>query len=48
MEESKCLVPDVVETVDFSGDTLTVVLVEGKAFVALRPVSQFLGLEWSG
>ena len=48
MGERKLLVPDAVETVDFYGDPLIIALVAGKAYVALRPVANFLGLEWTG
>lgn len=46
MGERKLLVPDAVETVDFYGDPLIIALVAGKAYVALRPVANFLDLAW--
>ena len=45
--EEKALVPTTIQEVDFYGDPLTVALVNDAAYVAIKPISDFLGLEWS-
>lgn len=47
MESSKALVPSDTREVDFYGDLLTVGIVEETAYVALRPITDFLGLAWA-
>lgn len=42
------LAPQDVREVNFYGDLLTVVLVEGMPYVAVRPITDFLGVEWTG
>src|SRR5690242_17125112 len=37
-----------VREIDFYGDALTVVLVAGLPYVTIRPITDFLGVEWSG
>ncbi len=41
------LVPSVVREVMFDGDVLLVAMVGNVPYVALRPIAEFLGLEWS-
>ncbi|SRR6266550_279194 len=47
MESSKALVPSDTREIDFYGDLLTVGIVEETAYVALRPITDFLGLAWA-
>jgi len=44
--EEKALVPTSTQEIDFYGDLLTVALVGDRGYVAVRPVTDFLGLEW--
>src|SRR5215467_12222802 len=41
------LVPRIVREVTFYGDVLLVALVGDVPYVALRPISDFIGLDWS-
>lgn len=41
------LIPSVVREVLFEGDELLIAMVDGVPYVALRPIAEFLGLEWS-
>src|SRR5579872_357009 len=45
--EEQALVPTTTHEVDFYGDLITVAIVNDMAYVALRPITDFLGLEWS-
>lgn len=45
--EEQALVPTTMHRVDFYGDMITVSIFEDTAYVALRPITDFLGLEWS-
>jgi hypothetical protein len=47
MESSKALVPSDTREIDFYGDLLTVGIAEETAYVALRPITDFLGLAWA-
>ncbi len=46
-ERAVMLVPQEVREVDFYGDVLLVALVNDIAYVALRPIVEFLGIEWA-
>lgn len=46
-EKLTALVPSVVREVMFEGDVLFVAMVGNTPYVALRPIAEFLGLEWS-
>ncbi len=46
-DKSTALVPSVVREVLFDGDVLLVAMVGNTPYVALRPIAEFLGLEWS-
>lgn len=48
MGEETALVPRAERTVDFYGDNISVALVDDEIYVPLRPVSEFLGLQWNG
>jgi hypothetical protein len=37
-----------VREVDFYGDSLTIVLVDNVPYVVVRPIADFLGVEWTG
>jgi len=45
--EEKALVPTTTQEVDFYGDLLTVALANEVPYIAIRPITDFLGLEWS-
>jgi len=45
--EERALVPTTTQEVDFYGDLITVAIVDDTAYVALRPITDFLGIEWS-
>jgi P22_AR N-terminal domain/HNH endonuclease len=47
MHESRALIPETFREIDFYDDTLVIALVRTKAFVALRPIAGYLGLDWS-
>ncbi len=42
------LVPRAERAVDFYGDTIPVAIVGDEAYVPLRQITDFLGLNWSG
>jgi len=46
-DKSTALVPSIVREVLFEGDVLFVAMVGNIPYVALRPIAEFLGLEWS-
>jgi hypothetical protein len=48
MEEETALVPRAERTVDFYGDSISVALIDDEIYVPLRPVSEYLGLQWNG
>src|SRR3954452_7181744 len=52
MPEEKALVPVEEQTVDFYGDAITAALVEvdgnTSMYVPIKPISDYLGLAWSG
>lgn len=47
-EEAVALIPRAERDVDFYGDAIPVAVVGDEAFVPLRQISDFLGLNWSG
>ncbi len=42
------LVPRAERTVDFYGDPIPVAVVDAEAFIPLRMITDYLGLNWSG
>lgn len=46
-DKSVVLVPSIVREIDFYGDLLLMALVGDIPYVALRPIADFLGLDWS-
>jgi hypothetical protein len=48
MGEETALVPRAEKSVDFYGDKISVALVGEEIYVPLRPVSEYLGLQWNG
>lgn len=46
--EEQALVPTSTQEVDFYGDLLTVATVNNVPYVAIKPISDYLGLRWSG
>lgn len=44
--EDKALVPTTTQEIDFYGDLLTVAIVNDTAYVALKPITDFLGVDW--
>ena len=46
--ESIALVPRAERTVDFYGDVIPVAVVDDEAYIPLRQIADFLGLNWSG
>lgn len=48
MADKRERIPEWQRKIDFEGDALTVAMVEGIAYVALRPMVDSLGLDWSG
>jgi hypothetical protein len=48
MDEETALVPRAERTVDFYGDSISVALIDDEIYVPLRPVSEYLGLQWNG
>src|SRR5579859_770027 len=48
MNEKHILVPEAFREIDFYGDLLLVALIGTEAYVALRPIVEYLGLDWSG
>ena len=47
MGTEKGLVPHRLQEVNFYDDTLAVAVVDDAAYIALRPIADYLGLEWS-
>jgi P22_AR N-terminal domain len=45
--EEKALVPTTTQEVDFYGDLLTVALANETPYVAIKPITDFLGLDWA-
>jgi len=45
--EEKALVPTTTHEVDFYGDLLLVAMVDNTPYVAIRPITDFLGVDWS-
>lgn len=41
------LMPQEVREIDFYGDTLLIALVDGVPYVALHPIADFLGIDWT-
>lgn len=48
MSQSRALVPADTRAVDFYGDELRVFILEGEAYVPLRPICDYLGVSWNG
>ncbi len=47
MNEEQALVPQALREVNFYGDHLAIAIISNEAFVALRPIVEYLGLAWS-
>lgn len=47
VDKSSALIPSVVREINFYGDVLLIAMIGNTPFVALRPIADFLGLEWS-
>jgi len=45
--EEKALVPTTTQEVDFYGDLLTVALANETPYIAIKPITDFLGLDWA-
>jgi antirepressor protein len=45
--EEKALVPTTTHEIDFYGDLLTVVTIGDTPYVAIKPITDFLGLDWA-
>jgi len=48
MSQDKALIPTEQRSIDFYGDELIVVTLEGQPYIPIRPICDFLGLSWSG
>src|SRR6266567_1470830 len=46
MSEEQALVPQTLREVNFYGDSLPIAVVNNEAFVALRPIVEYLGMSW--
>jgi hypothetical protein len=46
MENSQALVPQAVKEIEFYGDAIQIAIVNGAAYIALRPLTEHLGMEW--
>lgn len=46
MSEEEAFVPQTLREVNFYGDDLAIAIVSNEAFVALRPIVEYLGLAW--
>jgi hypothetical protein len=46
MSEEQTLVPQTLREVNFYGDSLPIAVVNTEAFVALRPIVEYLGMSW--
>ena len=47
MSEEQHLVPRALREIDFYHDKLIIALVDNEAYVALRPITEYLDLDWS-
>lgn len=47
MAKENALVPHDEQFVDFYGDRINLVIIDGEPFVPLRPINDFIGLAWS-
>ena len=48
MSQDKALIPSEQRTIDFYGDELIVVSLEGRPYIPIAPLCDFLGVSWSG
>lgn len=48
MSQDKAIVPTEQRSIDFYGDELIVISLEGEPYIPIRPICDFLGLSWSG
>jgi hypothetical protein len=48
MNKDKALIPTEQKSVEFYGDELIAVLLDGEPYVPIRPLCDYLGLSWSG
>lgn len=48
MSKDKALIPTEQRSVEFYGDELIAVLLDGEPYVPIRPLCDYLGLSWSG
>lgn len=48
MSQDKALIPIEQRSIDFYGDELIVVSLEGQPYVPIAPICDFLGVSWSG
>lgn len=48
MNQPGVLIPTEQRSIDFYGDELVVVSLDGQPYVPIRPICDFLGLSWSG
>lgn len=46
MSEEQALVPPTLREVNFYGDNLAIAVINNEAFVALRPIVEYLGMSW--
>ncbi len=46
MSEEQALVPQTLREVNFYGDNLAIAVINNEAFVALRPIVEYLGMSW--
>ena len=47
MSKLQVVIPNQLREIDFYGDVLVVALADNEAYIALKPIVSFLGLEWS-
>lgn len=48
MSQDKALIPTEQRSIDFYGDELIVVTLEGQPYIPIAPICDFLGVSWSG
>lgn len=48
MSQDKALIPTEQRSIDFYGDELIVVSLEGQPYIPIAPLCEFLGVAWSG
>jgi hypothetical protein len=48
MSQDKALIPSEQREIDFYGDELIVVLLDGQPYIPIAPICDFLGVSWSG